>query len=174
MLDSVVGPIRESLVELLRRFLVLREALKGVEFDCWVEIHSCGDVYSFLGLRHASRAFCEGIVQLRICRQVHELLRRGVDGIEATFFSFCNFSWGLVSLGRLNEKLFVIEGKHLLWELALNGPVFLLFLWSHDRLSDSDIGLWISYLAGRLGRHLIFRNYWFWRLLNFGLYFWVF
>ena len=50
MLDPVVGPVRESFVELLGRLLVLSEALEVVEFGRWVKINSCGDVYSFLGL----------------------------------------------------------------------------------------------------------------------------
>lgn len=57
MLDSVIGPVRESFVELLRRLLKLGETLQSIEFGSRVKINSCGDVDSFLGLRHASRPF---------------------------------------------------------------------------------------------------------------------
>lgn len=112
MLDSVVGPVRKSLVELLGWLLVLGETLQSVEFGWRVKIHSSGDVDSFLGLWHASRSLCKGIAKLRIRRQVYILLRGGVDGIEAAFFCFGYFSRGLVSFCRLNGLLFVVEGKH--------------------------------------------------------------
>lgn len=75
MLDSVIGPVRESFVEFLRSLLLLGKTLKSIELGSWVKINSCGDVDSFLGLWHASRPFCKEIAWLRIRRQVYYLLR---------------------------------------------------------------------------------------------------